>query len=544
MFVSNYLLILSHFKMKKILCLILIQLFAACALQTKIFSQSADIILTNGKIFTSDTNQLYVQALAIKGNKILATGNNAVIEKLATSKTKKIDLKGKTVVPGFNDQHDHAAFEFSAAHHTFDHIEFSIEGLSKAAVLDSIARLLVAAKPGQWIEGKIGTTVFFDSSMRRSLDSIAPNNPIVLQVAWGHGIVTNQKGLEAAGLNDALKDPVGGWYERNSDGKISGVHQNAQIPFWITINMANPGSVIRHMEVFGQKQLPGGITSALFMGQNFTHSLATSVLQKANIPQRLRIVAWPRSTPEGRQISEWPVTETHPTPMSTISGIKYCIDGTPLEGNSLRSKPYHNRENGNGRLNYPVDTLRQIIREALATKRQLLMHITADSSFGIVLSLIKEIGTAAQWRPLRVRIEHNDVGNPTKDQRKTIKDYGIMMMHTPKFAKYSPVRSFLTDGIIVGISPDGTTNPFWDIMVITSQQANPDENITTEQAVIAYTKTNAFSEFKEKEKGMLKKGMLADLAVLSKDIFTIPAEQLPATLSVLTMIDGKIVYEQ
>ncbi|MDN3654082.1 amidohydrolase family protein [Ferruginibacter paludis] len=93
-------------------------------------------------------------------------------------------------------------------------------------------------------------------------------------------------------------------------------------------------------------------------------------------------------------------------------------------------------------------------------------------------------------------------------------------MHTPKFAFDSPIRSLLTEGILVGISPDGTTNPFWDIMVITSQQANPDENISIEQAVIAYTKTNAFAEFKENEKGMLVKGMLADLTVLSQDIFS------------------------
>ncbi len=510
------------------------------------YAQSADIIFTNGKIFTANEKQLYVQALAVRGNKILATGTNEAIEKLASAKTKRIDLKGKTVVPGLNDQHDHFAFGYSAAPFTFDRVEFSVPGLNKAAVLDSVARLLVNAKPGEWIEGKIGINVFFDTSMRRSLDSIAPDNPVLLQVAWGHGVVSNKKGLIAAGLSDAVKDPVGGWYERNSDGNISSIQQNAEEPFRLAINTAYPEAIIKPMEEFGQEQLRGGITSTLFMATGFTHSLATSTLQHANIPQRLRIIAWPRSTAGGRQVSDWPMAETHPTPMSTISGIKYCIDGTPLEGNSLRSKPYHNRGNGNGRLNYPVDTIRQIIREALATKRQLLMHITADSSFGIVLKLIKESGTAEQWKPLRVRFEHNDVGIPTKDQRKIMKEYGVMMMHTPKLAMLinSPVRSLISDGILVGISPDGTTNPFFDIMMITSQHTNPSENITIEQAVVAYTKTNAFAEFKEKEKGMLRKGMLADLVVLSQDIFTIPVQQLPATVSVLTMIDGKIVYQQ
>jgi predicted amidohydrolase YtcJ len=529
--------------MKNIILSYLFLPFLATLISAPGFAQSADIIFTNGKIFTADEKQPYVQALAIKGNKILAAGNNATIEKLASAKTKRIDLKGKTVVPGFNDQHDHFAFEFSAAPLTFDRVRFSIPGLVKAAVLDSIARLLTHAKPGEWIEGKIGTNVFFDTSIRKSLDSIAPHNPVLLQVQWGHGVVTNQKGLEAVGLTDAAKDPVGGWYERNSDGNISCIQQNAEEPFRIAINKTYPKRIIPPMEAFGQAQLRGGITSTLFMATGFTHALVTSTLQQANVPQRLRIIAWPRSTPEGRQTSEWPLAETHPTPMSTIAGIKYCIDGAPLEGNSLWSKPYHHRGNGNGRLNYPVDTMRQMIREALITKRQLLMHITADSSFGIVLNLIKESGPAAQWRPLRVRIEHNDVGNPTKDQRKVMKEYGVMMMHTPKVGTSSPVLSLMSDGILVGISPDGTTNPFLDMMIVTSQQKNPSENITMEQAVIAYTKTNAYAEFKEKEKGMLVKGMLADLAVLSQDIFTIPKQLLPATTSVLTMIDGKIVYQ-
>lgn len=107
-----------------------------------------------------------------------------------------------------------------------------------------------------------------------------------------------------------------------------------------------------------------------------------------------------------------------------------------------------------------------------------------------------------------------------------------------------PSSLFDGKGITVGISPDGTTNPFYDIMVVTSQQTNPNENITRELAVVAYTKTNAYAEFAEKEKGTLTKGMLADLAVLSHDIFTIPAAQLPATTSVLTIVDGKIVYRQ
>lgn len=493
-----------------------------------VFSQSADIIFTNGKIFTSDTTQLYVQALAIKGNRILAVGTNAAINKLAKSNTRKIDLEGRTVVPGFNDQHDHAAFQESPVRLKYksdDDQNLNWDGPSKTAVLDSIAKLLPKAKAGEWIAGMIGNRVFYDTSMRRSLDSIAPGNPIALQVWWGHGIVTNQKGLEAVGLRDEMNDPVGGRFGRNSEGGIASVYENGQIVFWHAVAKAYPGTVKNMMEAFGKQQLVGGITSALFFGSSFSYSTILQILKEASIPQRLRIVAWLKATPRGRVLSEWPVREMHPTAMSTISGVKYMI-------------------NHFGPLNYSIDTLKEILKEALITKRQLMMHISDDSVFGVVFNLIKELGTAEEWRPLRVRVEHNMIGNPSKEQRKEIADYGILIMHTPKYNRGSPLRSLLKDNIMVGIGPDGTINPFWEIMVITTQQTDPGENVSREQAVIAYTKTNAFAEFKEKEKGVLRKGMLADLVVLSQDIFTVPADQLPATTSILTMIDGKIMYKR
>lgn len=498
-------------------------LFILTGFVTKSFSQYADIILHNGKIFTADDAKPFVTAIAINGNKIIATGNDAIIKKFASPKTKLVNLGGKTVVPGFNDQHDHAAFDPSPVPLKYNYHEFNWDGPTKIMVLDSIASLLPKAKPGAWLAGMIGTIVLSDTSMRRSLDSIAPNNPVSLQAWWGHGIVTNQKGLEAAGLSDNLQNPVGGWYQRNSEKKISTVHENAQIPFWWAISEAYPKEVIEGMEAYGKKQLEGGITSTLFFGTGFSYPLVKNLLTKASIPQRLRIVAWLRSTPEGRLISEWPQVVTHPTSMSTVSGIKYLV-------------------NHYGLLNYPEDTLKEILKEALITKRQLMMHIAGDSTFSIVLNLIKETGTAKQWRPLRVRIEHNMIGNPTKEQRKSLQDYGILIMHTPKHNHGSPLRSLLDDKIIVGIAPDGTSNPFFELSVITSRQSNPAENITVRQAVTAFTKTNAYAEFKEKEKGMLAKGMMADLAVLSQDIFTVPLNEIISTKCVLVMIGGKIVY--
>jgi predicted amidohydrolase YtcJ len=156
---------------------------------------------------------------------------------------------------------------------------------------------------------------------------------------------------------------------------------------------------------------------------------------------------------------------------------------------------------------------------------------------------MKSTGTYKQWILRRVRIEHNaaystDMGSQINE----IKNLGLLMMHTPMYARQSPLRSLIKKGIKVGIAPDGLTNPFLNIMIVTSQQSNPAENITREEAIIAHTKNNAYAEFAESSKGTLTKGKFADLTVLSQNIFTVPTVALPETRSLLTMVGGKVIY--
>ncbi|MHA4846586.1 amidohydrolase [Flavitalea antarctica] len=516
--------------------------------QVSTIGQQADLILFNGKIFTSDPAQLYVQAVAISGNKILATGTNERVERFGSSKTEKIDLGGKTVIPGFNDAHNHPGWE-AVIGKSYSYTGYLQEGPAKAAVLDSVRMLVKGARPGEWIYGLIGTSIFFDSSMRSALDSIAPNNPVSLQIWWGHGLTVNRKALEASGLSDSDTDPVGGWFIRNSSNLISSLQQNAQAPVWTARYKSDPSALVVGMQSYSSSQLKRGVTTVQYMGTGLNKTEADAMLKASKLQQRVRIIAWPRSTSEGRQLNDWNVIETKPTTLSYLSGIKYVIDGSPGEQNALRSVPYPGKPGWYGRLNYPIDTLKQIFNEALETDRQLLMHITADSSFGIVLSLMKGMASAERWKAKRVRLEHNCVGEPgtgnmSQANRQILKELGIIVMHTPKYCMGSPLRTLLDSGVIVGIAPDGMENPFVDIMLINTAGGKPTENLTREQTVIAFTRTNAYAEFREKEKGTISKGMLADMAVLSQDIFTISAEELPATESLLTIIDGKIVYRK
>lgn len=511
---------------------------------TSCFAQSADLILQNGKIFTSDVNKPFAEAIAIKGNKVISVGTNASVEKLASGKTKKINLQGKTVVPGFNDAHDHLAWLIPVGQSY--NTEFSIPGPSKAAVIDSLIRLVKKAAPGQWISGTIGLIVFNDTTVRRRLlDSIAPNNPVALQIMWGHGIIANSKALKQVNIADDAVDPLSGWYERYpGTNKLTGVlYEGAEFPIWQALTIAEPSNTIRALQSHSTAQLALGITTVQNMSGNLQGIAARRIFKEANLPVRTRIIAMPGTNEKGRNLAEWPIDQKTITGLTYISGIKYVIDGTTLEQTALKSKPYPNRSNWYGRLNFPVDTIRQILKEALISSRQLMLHIVGDSTIGIVLRLMKETGTDEQWKKKRLRIEH---GNAIvkDDQIKAVIDMGIVIVHTPQYGTGSPLQKWLALGIPVAIGPDAVINPYISILTMTTQQRDPKQNLSREQAVIAYTKGSAFAEFSEKKKGTLSKGMLADLAVLSQDIFTVSPQQLTETSSILTIIDGRIVYDK
>lgn len=510
--------------------------------QTKSAAQTADVILFNGKIFTSDTSKLFVEALAIKGNKVLSVGSNAFIQKFASSKTKKIDLKGKTVVPGFNDAHDHLGWPTPVGQYFFT--EFSVPGLSRQAVIDSLVRLVKKASPNQWIQGTIGLTVFNDTTFRRKLlDSIAPNNPVALQIMWGHGTIVNSKALKEIKISDTATDPISGWYERAPQTKYltGALYEGAQFPVWRALTLTEPDKILKALKLHAQEELAFGITTVQNMCSNFSGKQATQFFAKANLPVRTRIIAMPSSTSFGRSLTEWNNINPQITQLIYVSGIKYVIDGTTLEQTALMTKPYPNRNNWYGRLDFPIDTLKQILKEALTSNRQLMLHLVGDSSTKVVLGLMKQMGSNKQWKEKRVRIEHG-VRVVSEELINEANDMGVIIAHTPQVGMRSPLQKWLSTGIHMAVAPDGLVNPYLNILMMTTRQINPNENLTREQAVIAYTLGSAYAEFAEKEKGMLAKGMLADLAVLSQDIFTIPSQQLPATHSVITIIDGKIVY--
>ncbi|OON66838.1 hypothetical protein B0919_20985 [Hymenobacter sp. CRA2] len=517
-----------------------------------------DVILSNGKIFTADDARPYVQALAVRGERIVATGTTADINRLAGPRTRRIDLHGRTVVPGFNDAHDHLPHGTPAGRHFGFPAAPLLPGPSPAQVLDTLAKLARQTPPGTWLQGDIGLVVLLDPQFRRAaLDRVVPEHPVMLKPPWGHGNILNTKALQVLGISKTAPDPVGGRYERlPGTQQLSGLlSEYADWNARRELNATLPDAGwVRLLQQYSAEALALGITSVQDMAGDMVPDQTLRVVQAARLPLRLRIIPLPMTTTRGIRYGEWANVGRHLTPLVRVSGRKYILDATPLEGGALMRRPYPGRPGWYGRLNFPVDTVRQMLRTALVSTEPLMLHISGDSTAKLVLTLMSELADDATWRRKRVRFEHGD--GVAADLQPRARALGIVVVQNPShfinpaLVNAPPVplplnpafRSLITAGVPFALGSDGPMNPFLNIMFATTL-ADPKEALTREQAVRAYTAGSAYAEFAEQNKGTLAPDKLADLVVLSQDIFTVPTPALPATVSELTMIGGKVVYE-
>ena len=522
-------------------------------------AQAPDLILTNGKIFTSDTIQLYVEALAIRAGRITASGTTNAIAQLATKNTKHLNLNGMLVVPGFNDAHNHLPDCL-----TGNEIPLNENAMDPSWrwILDTLQQLTKTTAQGQWILIPIGPTIANSSENTRfDLDKITTNHPVRLLSWMGHVCIFNTLGFKKMGISEVAADPKGGFYERLPDGKTltgKAIEKNAYNPntsYQKVAAMRDEKKLVSELQGITQAMLQLGITSYQNMCTGATAGDYIKIWQKAGLPFRLRLIRWGDINPDGTLSipgKELP-KKISTLPLVTVSGTKWLMEGTPDEEYAEQFEPYPNRPNWYGKMNYTIPEVEKMIREAVNRHDQLMFHIVGDKSVGKLLDLMEKMNI--DWKPLRPRFEHADKIDYLPKYLDQAKRMGIIVIENPTnfsenfpaVRKTSPfdmaMKTLLLKGIPLGIGSDGPFNPFLNIMFAVTHPRRPSEAISREEAVIAYTVTNAFAEFEEQNKGTLTVGKVADLAVLSQDIFKISIPALPQTKSVLTMVNGKIVYD-
>ncbi len=530
---------------------VLLLLFAFSVFGQKI---SADLVLLNGKVFTADASKPSAEAIAIRGERILAVGSHEEIKKLANAKTRLIDLEGRTVTPGFNDAH----FHFMPQPAGFQ-MKFKDMDPSWAEVVEAIKNAAKETPKGTWIFGAIGSKAMADAEANRfSLDRIAPEHPIFLETYYGHGQIINSKAMSKFQISETQADALGGYFEREQQTKrINGrIFEYAQ---WqqnrALAEMVSDEEAIRELKKMADEAVAFGITSLQIMPTMRIEKFV-QLLEKADLPIRVRAIPFSLTDTKERDLSEIRALAKLKiaNPKVTANGIKWILDGSPFERAAALRQPYADAPDERGRLNFPEAEIEKMLRESLNFRQPILFHAVGDRTVEAVLTTMENIKNV-DWRAKRVRIEHGE--GMTPDLITRAKKLGVIVVQNPthlalpemlhaRFSsdnKFSAVRSLIDDGIPFALGSDGPMNPFLNIMLAAIHPARPTEVITREQAVYAYTNGSAYAEFAENEKGTLTKGKLVDLTVLSQNIFDAPLNELPKTQIILTIVGGKIVYD-
>jgi predicted amidohydrolase YtcJ len=515
-----------------------------------------DLILLNGKIFTSDSARPYVEALAIRGDRIVAVGTSNNISRLAGPQTKRVDLGGRVVIPGINDAHYHCDVEPSGFR-----LQFKSMDPAWHEVVNQLTAAEAKAPRGTLILGDIGPTALDDpQATGASLDKLAPQHPVLLRTWSMHAGILNRAGLAKFGVKEDEPDPLGGRFIRSDEnGKLSGVafeYAIFRIHHAVSELTTDP-EALQQTRDFLQSEARLGITSVQEMSLPVESERCVALLEKAPTPIRIRVIRMALTSQNGRDTHEGRSLPRNPAPLVTVSGTKWVLDGSPIESSAAMRKPYSDRPSTSGWMDFSEKEMEAMLRESLQKDDQLLVHIVGDRTTEAFLNAMDATGAKKVWAGRRVRIEHGDGIMPDLVAR--VKELGVVVVQNPthlalrelfirrygieRADQLQPFRSLITAGIPMAIGSDGPNNPYLNIMLASIYPGKPQEAIIREQAVTAYTLTSAYAQFAEKEKGSLEPGKLADLAVLSQDIFRVPPPELPETESVLTMVGGKIVYD-
>jgi predicted amidohydrolase YtcJ len=514
------------------------------------------IAIVNARIFTGVAASPWAEALTIVGQRIGVVGTTADVRRLAGPSTRIVDAGGRVVIPGINDAHVHVGARTPGVEldgpPAFEHDP------SLDEVLARIKAAVAKTPKGGWVYGEFGGLVLDDAKATRfALDAVAPDHFVVLGAWTGHGTLLNTAALRQLRIADDEPDPPGGFFVRTPGSRtITGMaHEYADyIVARRLAMMPDEKAQAAALVDYAREAASFGITSAQVMATNRPAiDLARSAVS-AGLPIRLRIIDFPLAP-----IASWRQPASKNAPASgrvTVSGTKWILDGTPVERLMFLREPYADKRQTRGQLNFRAADLAGFLSRALAQREQPMFHAVGDAAIDAVLTGLEQSGGAA-WQPIRPRIEHGDMTEPAHFPR--IKQTGAIVVQNPshfmlpavmaarlgaRTSRVTMMRTLLASGVPVALGSDGPANPYLNVMFATINANNPAEAMTREQAVAAYTSGAAAAEREETRKGTLSPGMLADLAMLSQDIFTAAPDALPKTVSVLTIVGGSIVHER
>jgi predicted amidohydrolase YtcJ len=518
-----------------------------------------DLIIVNARIVTNREAGPTAEAVAITGDRITAVGRSAEVRKLSGKGTRTIDARRRVLVPGFNDAHAHPAAELPGVR-----INEGGQPIDPtfAEIRTLVAGAVATAPTGTWILGTIGATIVDDvEATRFDLDKVSPDHPVYLRAWSGHGTFFNTRAMQAFGLSERQADPPGGFYTRLKKGgraeTISGfAHEYAEFRLDRQLHeKAGDQAFVEGLRGFAEAAATLGVTSVQAIMVYRDADRVASMVREANLPIRVRLVRFPLEDPARWTPPAAEAAKVDAAAKVTVSGTKWIVDGTPIERLAFQSFDYADRRGWRGRPNFTPAALQPMFERALDSREPLMLHMSGDATIDQAFTGMERAGSPLRWQSRRVRVEHGDlmVGSLIERARKL----GVVLVQNPahlalslesrygeRAARAQPLKSVVDAGVPLALGSDGPLNPFLNLMFAATHPNRPDEALSRAQALRAYTWGSAYAEFTEDQKGSIAPGMLADLAMLSQDIFDVPPDALPATTSVLTIVGGRVVHEE
>jgi len=556
---------------------------AMVLLQSCSSSETADMILINGNIYTVDPANPRVEAIAIKGDRILKTGSTTEIERLKSEKTTVVDLKGQFVMPGFIEGHGH----FSGLGSSLINLNF-LKSKSWNEIVQAVAEKAKSAKPGEWITGRGWHQEKWTEPLDQQeqgypyhdlLSEVSPDHPVLLRHASGHSLFANKKAMELAGISAETPDPSGGRIVRNARGEAIGVFEERAMSLINGVYQEYLDGLsaseqkelwLKGIQLAEEECLKKGITSFQDAGSSFEEiEWYRDLAENDSLDLRLWAMLRHSYADMKDKLGGFPLLNLG-NHAFTCRAIKSEVDGALGAFGAWLLRPYADKPGFEGQNTTPVSEVQNIARLAMDHDMQLCVHAIGDRANRVTLNIYEELFKANAGKTnLRWRIEHAQHLDTADIPR--FKSLGVIAsmqgIHCTSDAPFVvkrlgesrsrlgayPWRSLLDAGVLVA---NGTDAPVEDVSPIESFYASvtrrradsglvffPEQRMTREEAIYSYTMANAFAAFEEQLKGSLTAGKLADLVVLSNDLTQCADEALLNTQVVMTMVGGKVKFE-
>lgn len=532
--------------------------------------READMLLVNGIIHTLDPANSVAEAIALRGNKIVAVGSTKVLNELYEA-DRVIDLHGNTVMPGLIDSHGHMR---GLGQLLQSLILYGIR--SPEAILDSVKARVATAGTGVWILGRgwdqnlWDVKDFPDAAM---LDRVAPNNPVVLIRVDGHAIWVNSKAMELAGVTRDTKDPAEGKIVRDQQGNPSGIflEDEARSIVESAIPPRNSAEIEDAILLAVRECARVGLTEVCDLGLDHMEiAVYKKLSEEGRLPIRIYGAISVPSATWDEMANEPPIIGLGGG-MFTLRAMKMYADGALGSRGAALIEQYSDDPGNRGVTTTSESKLDSNIRLAVARGYQPCIHAIGDRANHMVLNSLERVLGSGGGSNVRPRIEHVQVLAPDDIPRfKKLQVLpGMQPVHATSDMYWAEARlgrdrvrgayawrSLLESGsmILSGSDfPNDAINPLWGFYagVTRSDRSGypqdgwyPLQKMTREEAARSYTVWAAYGTFEEQLKGTLEPGKLADLTILSKDIMTIPPKEILTTDVVFTIVNGRIVYER